>query len=129
MVPAAPLASRTAVLGLVNPVLNIVTPRPHGLLREADTLRFKAEAARTALTVAQWRSRHGRWPESIGEVFPDAGGVWHPIDPRSGQPLRWETTDAGFRIVGEGGGGGTPGDEDDGRSFAIPEPAPPIPRP
>ncbi len=47
----------------------------------------------------------------------------------SGQPLRWETTDVGSRIVGEGGGGVTPGDEDDGRSFAIPEPAPPLPRP
>ena len=114
-------------LGLVNPVLNIVTPRPHGLLREADTLRFKAEAARTALTVARWRSRHGRWPESLGEVFPDAGGVRHPIDPRSGQPLRWETTDVGFRIVGTPDADPKPLDDEDDRSLAIPVPAPPRP--
>jgi hypothetical protein len=91
------------------PVGNSVWWKPTGmagrlrryLVEQAGRETARLRAAAAGVAAARFRQSEGRWPRSLDELAPK----WiddMPLDPFTGEPLRWTVDDDGVRIYSVG---------------------------
>ncbi len=95
------LEEELSASSLAYPLSSTIIPAMGHAFSGEPTTKARLCVAHTALQVEKWRMAHGRWPDSLDDLVPDALEAV-PNDPFSDSPFRYTRTEDGVVVYSVG---------------------------